>query len=187
MPRRPLATLALAALAACTTPQPCPKPLEECAGMCVDVQSDRGNCGACDHACGAGLSCLAGACVDDPSAPCQSRFGGAFVTLGVCGSAVKLWVERQDFIAEAEGLVGQPVAPRIPSIEVVSGADCDAQWTWHGSDLAASFVSTKPALEAGADCSVCPSSIEADVSNYLLAVKLWCPTDARVLAVDVRP
>lgn len=35
----------------------------ECDGICVNVQTDRGHCGACGNACADGFVCSAGACV----------------------------------------------------------------------------------------------------------------------------
>lgn len=176
---------ALLGLAACATPQPCPSPLVECGGECVDVQSDRRNCGACDHSCAAGLACVAAACRDENPA-CPVRTGGAFVTLGTPdGAAVKLWVERADFVAEAQQhlAAGGATAPRIPALAVVEGSDCDAQWTWHVNEATAQFADTKPSTT----CDVLPSAIEANVASYVLAVGWWCPAAAKVLAVQVRP
>ncbi len=33
-----------------------------CGGVCVETQSDKANCGACGHACGAGRTCASGLC-----------------------------------------------------------------------------------------------------------------------------
>jgi hypothetical protein len=191
MSSRLLAALSLAALAACNDAQPCPRPLEECGGTCVDIQSDRLNCGSCQRPCGAGLACVGGACTNDPNTPCASRRGGAFVTLGSCGAAVKLWVDeaRQEFITRAGQLLVDPASagPNIPSVAVQADSDCDAQWSWRGSELSVEFVASTPVLAGGADCAVCPADIESAVSTYVLTVGRWCPVGARVLAVDVRP
>src|SRR6516225_6845170 len=56
-PRPPYRWLALLALA-CTTPPPC----SDCGGVCVDLQSDSANCGACGQSCGAGQRCEQGRC-----------------------------------------------------------------------------------------------------------------------------
>jgi hypothetical protein len=49
--------LALVALG-CSTPPPC----SDCGGMCVNLQSDSANCGACGRVCAAGLRCEQGQC-----------------------------------------------------------------------------------------------------------------------------
>jgi alpha-tubulin suppressor-like RCC1 family protein len=40
----------------------CLSGLTACAGVCRDTRTDEAHCGACDNACAAGRSCLAGAC-----------------------------------------------------------------------------------------------------------------------------
>lgn len=189
---RSLLPLALvAALAACKNPQPCPTPLQECNGHCVDVQSDRRFCGTCGTACSAGQVCAGGGCALDFRGPCPDRLGGGFVTLGFpngasaacAGQVVKLWVRDGAFLDDAVSYVGSTAFDRIPVVDVVAGADCDASWSWHGNDLTPSFVSTV----TPATCAVCPSAIQANVPAYVATVHRWCPSSARVLAVDLRP
>ena len=47
----------------------CLSPLSSCTStsgpVCVDLQTDANNCGACGVACGAGLACIAGACTPE--------------------------------------------------------------------------------------------------------------------------
>ncbi len=40
----------------------CSWELTNCGGVCRDIQSDRGNCGACGYSCGEGEVCDAGRC-----------------------------------------------------------------------------------------------------------------------------
>jgi Stigma-specific protein, Stig1 len=40
----------------------CPAGLAECAGICVAIDSDEANCGACDNTCDPGEICASGAC-----------------------------------------------------------------------------------------------------------------------------
>jgi hypothetical protein len=176
----------LALLAAsCGVPQPCPEPLHECGGQCVDLQSNRQDCGGCGVTCGASQVCQAGGCTPDVRAPCANRVGGAFVTLGVCGSAVKAWITQPAFVDEAASYVGTTALPRTPLLAILERTDCDAQWSWTvGAD--ASWVSsvTVPCTAA------CPSAIETAVrANTLPLASTWCPTPATslVLAVDRRP
>lgn len=68
----------------CTTGTPC-------YGACVDLQSDRGNCGACGLTCDGGKHCFQASCVCD--SPCVSA-GGQCAQLatdtqncGACGNA----------------------------------------------------------------------------------------------------
>lgn len=44
-------------------------PLSECAGECVDYQSDRDHCGACNVVCSPGEACQGATCVPDACAP----------------------------------------------------------------------------------------------------------------------
>jgi hypothetical protein len=179
--RRAAVSFAAALAAACTSPQPCPNPLEECDGQCVDIQSDRRHCGACGRTCRASEVCAGAACNPDPRAPCPDRTNGAFVTLGHCGRAVKLWVRQSVFIARAkELLAGDPSPPAVPSLSVIAGSDCDAQWSWHTDDADAAFVDAPPTPA----CDVCPDVVQANVAAYSGAK--WCPATGEVLAVDDR-
>lgn len=176
-----VASVALA-LAACTSPQPCPTPLAECGGQCVDVQTDPRHCGECGRACRVGEACTGGTCRQSLQAPCPDRVGGAFVTLGHCDAAVKVWVRRAEFIDEAAVYLGTTAAPRVPLLALVAGADCDAQWSWHLDDVTPSFVTSI----AATGCDACPAAIQANVGAYVASGR-WCPSEARVLAVDRRP
>ncbi len=43
--------------------------LTDCAGRCVDLDADPGHCGACDHSCSAGETCVDGSCVPGSTPP----------------------------------------------------------------------------------------------------------------------
>ena len=180
------AALALAAAlsAACTSSQPCPNLLQECSGQCVDVLSDQANCGRCGNACAAGQGCVSGVCGGEATVACRLRTGGAFVTLGACGAAVKLWITSPEFVAASEAAVGGP-APGVPVLTLRGGIDCDAQWSWFANPATATYATTAP---TGA-CDVCPTLIEAS-PTFVASIGQWCPSgvakDVKVLAVDRR-
>ena len=178
---RPRAALLALLASACARPQPCPEPLVECGGQCVDVQSNRTDCGACGVACAPGDVCVGASCTPDVRAPCADRTGGAFVTFGVCGSAVKAWIRRADFLQEAASYVGTTATPRTPVLALVSGADCDLQWSWTVDDVDASWVSS---VANASSCALCPSAIEADADAGALP-PTWCPTPATSLVLSV--
>ncbi|MHC4609522.1 MAG: MXAN_6577-like cysteine-rich protein, partial [Planctomycetota bacterium] len=48
-----------------TDPVNCPAGLTDCAGICVDLDSDEANCGTCGIPCNAGEICSGGACTSD--------------------------------------------------------------------------------------------------------------------------
>ena len=179
--------LALAALvaAACANPQPCPQPLVECNGRCIDVQSNPSDCGACGSACAAGEVCVGASCTRNVNGPCPDRTDGAFVTLGVCGSTVKLWIRAPAFIDESASYVGTTATPRTPALALVAGSDCDPQWSWHVDDASPTWVPTV----SGGCTSACPDAIEAAVHANALPSPIWCPIPSigLVLAVDRRP
>ncbi len=155
-------------------------PLEVCDGGCVDLRSDPRYCGSCERPCGAGLSCSDGECGTSAGSACAARTGGAFVTVEKCGGTVKLWITNEAFTTRAESLVqGGPVEGFL-QLELLAGADCDPQWTWHANGATASFV---PAPHGGL-CDVCPAEIERLLSYYVLDVGAWCPSSATVVAVD---
>jgi hypothetical protein len=182
--RAPL--LLLLAAAACNAPQPCPEPLVECNGQCVDTASDQNACGSCGVKCATGQVCSQGACSTDVRGPCATRTGGAFVTLGACGSAVKLWFRTSAFVDEAATYVGTTALPRTPLLTIVEKTDCDSQWSWTVDDLDASWVTSVSVVCTAA----CPSVLEAAVHGGTLPTgTVWCPTPSSslVLSVDRRP
>jgi hypothetical protein len=184
MPRRAFLLALLAA--SCSNPQPCPEPLVECVGQCLDVQSDRYHCGGCGRNCAPNEVCVSGGCTQDVRAPCGIRSGGAFVTLGQCGSAVKVWITAPPFIDEAASYVGTTAVPRTPLLKILGKPDCDAQWSWTVDRADASWVTSVTNTTCTA---ACPAEIEAAVRSLLPLASAWCPTPASslVLAVDRRP
>jgi hypothetical protein len=179
-----LAALALLghALCGCTGAQPCPASLEVCNGTCVDLTSDPAHCGACRNACGTGKACLGGTCSITSSGACANRSGGAFVVLEACGETVKLWTVATAFITQAEVLRDAPgTQPKVPVLQLMSQADCDAQWTWHTDPVLARFDTAQPSVE----CDACPGDVGAIFAQTPVS-PVWCPTQAQVIAVDRR-
>lgn len=173
----------LALLAGCASGEPCPRPLQECGGSCVDVASNVDHCGTCGNACLAGNRCAAGLCVPDTGASCATRAGGAFVTFASCGSAVKVWVAGTDdaFIDRAAAILGGAPA-EAPVFDLLAGPDCDDQWSFHADPATAAFTAA-PA----AGCGACPAAVQANLTYWLTTVRRWCPSAATVVAVDRRP
>jgi hypothetical protein len=186
MSRLPHLAVACAALvaSACSNAQPCPTPLQECNGNCVDLASDALHCGTCGLACGGGRVCRASACVESTSGVCANRSGGAFVVLGKCGQTVKQWTTSAAFIARAEALLANPTSAgaSIPVLALLPGTDCDAQWTWHADAEVIRFDTAKPPE----DCDACPRLVEDEKAYRVTTIGVWCPLEARVLAVDRR-
>jgi hypothetical protein len=177
MHRRLAPLLAAAALVACGNPQPCPKPLHQCNGQCIDIQSNQTNCGGCGIACRANEACRAATCGASTRAVCPERNGGGFVTFGQCGQTVKLWFGGQpQFLSDAASFVGSTTPAATAVLSVVAGSDCDGQWSWSANDQTAAFQATPPA-----GCVACPSDIQGNPAAH----STWCPR--AVLAVDPVP
>ena len=51
----------------------CPAGTNDCAGTCVDLTTDKANCGACGKACPAALTCTAGSCCPAPTILCGEK------------------------------------------------------------------------------------------------------------------
>ncbi|HSD19535.1 MAG TPA: hypothetical protein VLC54_05845 [Anaeromyxobacter sp.] len=170
----------LVGAAACSKAGPCPMPLEVCDDTCVDVRADSRHCGSCGRGCGAGLSCSEGECSASAGGDCAARGGGAFVTLEKCGQAVKLWITNELFVTGADALMQGGPAGGGPVLELFAGTDCDPQWTWHVNAATATFASSPPV----GGCDVCPGLLERDASYYVQDLGVWCPSAARVVAVD---
>ena len=67
------ACLSLLLAAACSSSaRVCADALSACAGACIDLQTDVGNCGACGHACSSGQSCEQGACKAPACLSCRA-------------------------------------------------------------------------------------------------------------------
>lgn len=64
---------------------PCAQGLTLCGGLCVDMQKDTSNCGACNHACSANQKCSAGRCVTQ-AALCGGKTcaDGEYCCQGAC-------------------------------------------------------------------------------------------------------
>lgn len=172
----------LALLAGCASGEPCPRPLQECGGSCVDVASNVDHCGGCGNACVAGHHCAAGQCVPDTSASCATRAGGAFVTFEVCGSSVKAWASSAAFVDQAARILAGTSPAEAPVLELLSGADCDDQWSFHADPATPTFTASPAAA-----CDACPSAVQANLTYWLTTVRRWCPSAAAVIAVDRRP
>jgi Stigma-specific protein, Stig1 len=181
MVRPALLAAVLVLTGGCTNAQPCPSPLEECDGQCVDVQSNRRHCGFCGVGCVAGQACIGGSCRAAAAGPCADRHGGSFVTLGFddCFGTAKVWVHEPGFVAEAASYVGTTAPSRAPVFSLLDGTDCDAQWSWHVDPATPVFVTT-----VTASCDVCPQAIQASWTASGANPATWCPSDAKVLAVE---
>ena len=78
-----------------TDPPPCAMTERRCGDMCIDVQSNAANCGACGTACTGTQVCRMGACVEDMMCPTgQQRCGATCIdttsdamNCGSCGNA----------------------------------------------------------------------------------------------------
>jgi hypothetical protein len=68
----------------------CVRPAWRCAGRCVDLESDRAHCGACDAACAADKACVNGACTACPIGVgfslCDGRCIPTFTDPNNCGT-----------------------------------------------------------------------------------------------------
>jgi hypothetical protein len=128
---------------------------------------------------GAAGASAGGAAGSDPG--CDGRSGGAIVTFQITTESLSVWVTDSSFVDEAlSQLTGAP--PRIPVFEdLIAGADCDPQWTWHPDPAKVQF--------ADATIEVCdgrPSDIENDQTYWLGTVDSYCPWSATATAVDDR-
>src|SRR5690606_39019822 len=87
--RKPWWTLLFAALvpAACTTSSQgtvapgCSDGYSDCGGVCLDLQGDGQNCGACGTTCSTGQVCSAGTCQESCSEPGRTQCESSCVDL----------------------------------------------------------------------------------------------------------
>lgn len=109
----------------CGTPTGCPEPFpDSCNGLCVNLRTSEGHCGACDHACPEGATCTDGRCECPASRPdecggecvdertdarhcgaCDAACGGTCKS-GTCNGVVELALGGQHTLARlADGTV----------------------------------------------------------------------------------
>lgn len=62
----------------------CPDPLTECGGSCIDVTTDRDNCGSCGNACEPGQTCESSEC-----ASCPDGFGDCDALVEGCETSLE--------------------------------------------------------------------------------------------------
>ncbi len=101
----------------------------DCHGVCVNIETDNGNCGGCDVACAGSDSCCAGhclsctggqVCVKDStkgkvgSCACPSVGGGTCSVTPQCGCGSGTKCDRPESIAEA----------CVPNGATATGGDC---------------------------------------------------------------
>ena len=98
--------LTVAALQASAQPtQPCPSPKVLCNGKCVDLSTNRRNCGACGHACAPGQKCVNGVC--GAGAASGGGAGNCKAPKVMCnGKCVNLSINRENC-----GRAGRPARP----------------------------------------------------------------------------
>ena len=116
---------------------------------------------------------------DPDTGPCGDRTGGALITFDIAGTeSMTVWATGHTFIGEALELEGTG-SGRIPQFnDLVDGADCDEQWSWHVDPADMTWVDATIEL-----CDGLPSAIETDKSYWLGTVDQYCPWTASVAEV----
>lgn len=127
-------------------PWPCPAGTEECAGACVDTQSDLDHCGACGNPCAAGEVCALGQCstsCDPPLTVCGTQCVDTLSAPAHCGYCDNACAPGQACVnGQCSGGVSDPCA----------GITCnDHGWCEGGACLC------DPGY-GGAGCTVCSGS-----------------------------
>jgi hypothetical protein len=116
-----------------------------------------------------------------PLASCSERSDGALIDFQIVGETLRVWIEDDAFIDEAQRLLDQG-EQRIPVFgTLVDGLDCDAQWTWHPQAADVGFADVTIEL-----CDGLPSHVENDKAYWIETVMSYCPWSAEVTAVDDR-
>ena len=112
---------------------------------------------------------------------CADRTGGAFVDFEIAGDTLRVWIENEAFVTEAERLLDANET-RVPVFDtLVDGQGCDPQWSWHPDPSDVDFADFTIEL-----CDGTPSYIEENKAEWLDTVGSYCPWSARVTAVTER-
>ena len=132
---------------------------------------------------------LVAACSSDKTPPstakamssmvCDSRVGGAKITIKVNDQTFTFWSTNAGFIARAKQMQSSSKKATAMFSRLIDGRDCDEQWTFHPDAAEMSW----PALTIEG-CDGRPSDIESDKLHWINDVKRWCPWSTEVLAVD---
>jgi hypothetical protein len=83
---------------------------------------------------------------------------------------------QEAFLAAAQGSYVTPVFKNL-----VSGADCDSQWTWHPDPADMAFDDSYSDA-----CDGLPSEIEADKAHWLGSVDRYCPSKVLISAFKMQ-
>jgi len=112
---------------------------------------------------------------------CADRTGGALIEFDIVDETIEVWIENDDFVAEAQRLLAAGET-RVPVFNaLVDGRDCDDQWSWHPDPNDVEFADLTIEL-----CDGVPSYIEENKQEWFDTVGSWCPWSAVVTAVDER-
>jgi len=107
----------------------------------------------------------------------------ALITFSVCADSVQgvqsLTVRSTQcaFVDESERQLSGG-ARRTPVFHLVDGTGPDHQWSWHVDATNTEFADFTAEV-----CDGCPSTVEANKSVWLSALKTYCPWTASVTAV----
>ena len=91
----------------------------DCGGICVDLDSDEDNCGACGNPCAFDEICVAGECVECEPGQTQPCYTGPVGTegVGVCHGGTAT--------CGNDGTWGPCTGEVTPSVEICDGLDND--------------------------------------------------------------
>jgi hypothetical protein len=112
---------------------------------------------------------------------CDDYTNGAFVEFEIVEETLRVWIENEAFITEAQRLLAADET-RVPAFNtLVDGTGCDPQWSWHPDPSDVEFADFTIEL-----CDAVPSYIEENKAEWFDSVGSWCPWSARVTAVVAR-
>ena len=103
----------------------CADGLENCSGVCADLQTDASHCGDCAFACGRGEACVAGACTCVPV--CTGRECGNDGCDATCPPGCDAgWTCRDDGRCDCDGVPCGPLCCPADQVCSSTGACCTA-------------------------------------------------------------
>ncbi len=115
------------------------------------------------------------------SSTCANRTGGAEIEIKVNDQTFRFWSVNSAFIEKAIALRDAKKSATIMFKQIVDGADCDPQWTFHINPAEMDWPHFTTEV-----CDGRPSDIEGDKKHWINDVKRWCPWTSFVTEVTDR-
>jgi hypothetical protein len=127
------------------------------------------------------VACTGGDTDTGTESPCADRTGGAEIVITVNDETFRFWSTNAAFIDAAQAHYDAGSSQVALFNDLVTGTDCDEQWTFHVDPDAMEWADF--AIEV---CDGRPSDVEGDQAYWIDQLDQWCPWGPEVTSIDDR-